>query len=508
MFRIDHFLIVVFALVFAVTIPTVAASSSNRPNIIFILADDLGYTDIANYGSKYYETPNIDKLAGEGLKFTSGYTCGPNCQPTRAAIMSGQYGPRTGVYTVGNINRFNWQSRPLRPVDNMTELPLDKVTLAQSLKQAGYVTGLFGKWHLGNQGPHHPSQRGFDEAIVTSGKHFNFTTNPPVEYPEGTYLADFLAAKATDFMHRHKDKPFFLYLPHYGVHSPHEAKAEIIKRFAGKSPDGGHHDPAYAAMIASVDDSVGTILATLDELNLAENTLVIFSSDNGGVGGYQREGIGRNNSITDNAPLRGGKGMLYEGGIRVPYVFRWKNVISPGQVTDIPINSVDLYPTLLEIAQASSLPDQPLDGESYLSVLKSPQNARLKRGAIFWHFPGYLGQGENSWRTTPVSVIRSGDWKLLEFLEDGKLELYHLKDDVGERHNLADQMPDITADLHAKLVAWRDGIGAPLPTKNDAISASVSSTKGKGKGKGKGDSIGKGNGKKRRKLQEGAREAE
>ncbi|HOW80792.1 MAG TPA: sulfatase-like hydrolase/transferase, partial [Verrucomicrobiota bacterium] len=184
------------------------------PNIVFILADDLGYTDVGCYGSKYYETPNIDRMAASGIRFTSGYSCGPNCAPTRAALMSGQYGPRTGVYTVGSIDRFNWRSRPLRPVDNVIRLPLDKITLAQSLKRAGYATGMFGKWHLGDGERYHPRQRGFDEAIVSAGVHFEFTTQPPVEYPKGAYLADFLTDRAVDFIRRHKEQPFFLYLPH------------------------------------------------------------------------------------------------------------------------------------------------------------------------------------------------------------------------------------------------------------------------------------------------------
>ena len=209
--------------------------AAEKPNIIFILADDLGWTDLGCQGSKYYETPNIDRLAAEGMRFTDAYTCGPNCQPTRAALMSGQYAPRTGVYTVGGIERFNWKSRPLRPVDNVTKLPLEKITMANALKQAGYATGMFGKWHLGNDAEHHPSKRGFDEAIESSGRHFNFVTDPKQKIPEGTYLADLLTDRAVDFISRHKDRPFFLYLPHFGVHSPHEAKEEIDRALQGQA---------------------------------------------------------------------------------------------------------------------------------------------------------------------------------------------------------------------------------------------------------------------------------
>jgi arylsulfatase A-like enzyme len=441
-----------------------SAEDARKPNIIFILADDLGYTDVACFGSKYYETPNIDRLAKSGMRFTSGYTCGPNCQPTRAALISGQYGPRTGVYTVGGIDRFNWQSRPLRPVDNVTELPLDKITVADTLKKTGYATGMFGKWHLGKNAKHHPSQRGFDEAIESSGVHFNFKTDPPTDYPKGQYLADFLTDHAVDFIERHRDQPFFLYLPHFGVHAPHEAKKELTAKFKDKAPASGHKNPTYAAMIASVDESVGRILATLDKLSIAENTLVIFSSDNGGVGGYERAGLNKG-GITDNAPLKGGKGMLYEGGVRVPYIFRWKGKIAPGTENTTPINSIDLYPTLVEIAGAERPRGYTLDGESYAPLLTGA-NSKLDRDAIYWHFPGYLGAGAGQWRTKPVSSVRAGDWKLMEFLEDGKQELYNLKRDIGEEHNVAKQNPDKVKELHAKLVAWREQVGAKMPTPN------------------------------------------
>lgn len=440
--------------------------AADRPNIVFILADDLGYTDVATYGSKYYETPNIDRLAQEGLKFTNGYTNGPNCQPTRAALISGQYGPRTGIYTVGNIDRFNWRSQALRPVDNVVTLPAEKITIAQSLKKSGYATGLFGKWHLGNQPQAHPSKRGFDEAIVSNGKHFNFDTDPKTAYPEGKYLADFLTDKAVDFIERHKEGPFFLYVPHFGVHSPYEAKPELIEKFKAKAAAGGHKDPVYAAMLASVDESVGRITAKLDELGLAENTIVIFSSDNGGVGGYQREGI-QAKDTTDNAPLKAGKGSLHEGGIRVPYVFRWKGQIPAGTISTQPIASIDLYPSTLELAKAEKPENYPLDGVSYAAHLKDPVHTKVERDALFWHFPGYLGAGNNTWRTKPVSVVRSGQWKLIQNLEDRSVQLYDLDADLGEKNNLASAQPEKAKELLAKLDTWREGIKAPLPTKNE-----------------------------------------
>ena len=452
-------------LLFAFSIFTTSALP-DKPNIVYIMADDLGYTDPACFGSKYYETPNIDNLASQGMRFLNGYSCGPNCQPTRAALMSGQYGPRTGIYTVGNIDRFDWQSRPLKPVENVVELPLKKITLADSLKSNGYKTALFGKWHLGQQGEHHPSKRGFDEAIVSMGKHYDFVTMPKVEYPQGTYLADFLTNKAVNFINQNKEKPFFLCVHHFGVHSPYEAKKELIERFQKKQGVGGHNNPTYAAMLFSVDESVGRILKTLDDLNLSKNTLVIFTSDNGGVGGYVREGIRQGGDKTDNTPLRGGKGMLYEGGIRVPYIFRMPGTINPGTTSNTPICSVDLYPTLHEFSKSELPKNYKLDGESYFSQLPSDTSKSLKRNDIFWHFPGYLGAGENTYRTKPVSVIRSGIYKLLEFIEDGKIELYNLVEDVGEKNNLASQMPDLKKELYDKLTNWRNDIKAPMPSKN------------------------------------------
>lgn len=451
-----------------------AETAARKPNIIFILADDLGYTDVACYGSRYYETPNIDRLATQGIRFTAGYTCGPNCAPTRAALLSGQYGPRTGIYTVGSIDRFNWQSRPLRPVDNVTSLPLEKTTIAQALKNAGYATGMFGKWHLGGKEEYHPSKRGFDEAIESEGAHFDFKTNPKVDYPKGQYLADFLTDKACDFIERHKQEPFFLYLPHFAVHAPHDAKADLIRKFEPKTPVGGHNSPRYAAMIASVDESVGRIVALLDKLKLADNTLVIFSSDNGGVGGYVREDIKEAGDITDNAPLRGGKGMLYEGGTRVPYIFRFPGRIPAGTECGVPINSVDLYPTLLELAGVKPPANYTLDGASYLSLLTGGGKGELKRDAIYWHFPGYLGAGKDKWRTTPAGAIHCGDWKLIEFFEDGRTELYNLREDIGEKNNLAAKMPEKTRELAEKLHAWRKQVGAKMPTKNQEQTSAAS----------------------------------
>jgi arylsulfatase A-like enzyme len=475
--------------------PLVAAD--RPPNIIFVLADDLGWTDLACFGSKYYETPNIDRLAAQGMRLTNHHHC-QNCAPTRSALLSGQYGARTGTYTVGSIDRFSWQTRSLRPVDNVTNLSLNRDTFANQLKAAGYATAMFGKWHLGSAPDYHPSKRGFDEAIESNGQHLDFKTDPKTEYPKGQYLADFLTDKAVDFIQRNQAKPFLLYLPHFGVHSPFQAKPELVTKFKGKPGVGGHNNPTYAAMLASVDESVGRLMAKLEELKLADNTVLIFASDNGGVGGYGRpDGLIREpgkmpkaggdesgGGITDNTPLRSGKGSLYEGGVRVPFIVRWPGKVAAGSALGTPTVHVDLFPTLLELSGAAK-PRQALDGESLLPLMLG-KSSTLKRDAIFQHFPGYLGSGNGLWRTTPVSLVQMGDWKLMEYLEDGRLELYNLKDDLGETKNLATTNPDKAKELHERLIAWRKASKAPMPTPyNVEAAAPAPATKKAGMGKAK-----------------------
>jgi arylsulfatase A-like enzyme len=360
---------------------------------------------------------------------------------------------------------------------------------------------MFGKWHLGSTPDYHPSKRGFDEAIESEGQHFDFKTNPKTEYPKGQYLADFLTDKAVDFIQRNQAKPFLLYLPHFGVHSPFQAKAELVAKFKSKPGVGGHNSPTYAAMLASVDESVGRVMAKLEELKLADNTVIIFASDNGGVGGYDRPdglirepgkgGTGKKaksgddedgSGITDNTPVRSGKGSLYEGGVRVPFIVRWPGKVAAGSALGTPTAHVDLFPTLLELSGAAK-PRQVLDGESLLPLLLG-KSSTLKRDAIFQHFPGYLGSGAGKWRTTPVSLIQMGDWKLMEYLEDGHLELYNLKDDLSETKNLATTNPDKAKELHQRLIAWRKETNAPMPTPNKGEAGAPAAKKaGKGKGK-------------------------
>jgi arylsulfatase A-like enzyme len=463
-----------------------AAAPAAKPNIIYVLADDLGWTDLACQGSQYYETPNIDRLAAQGMRMLRYYNS-QNCAPTRAVLMSGQYAPRTGVYTVNTLERGQAAERRMKVPRNETNLPLDRFILPQALKSAGYATGMFGKWHLGSADAYHPGSRGFDEAIVSDGKHFQFSTSPAVKYPEGQYLADFLTDRAVDFIGRHKDHPFFLYLPHYAVHSPIQARADYEATWKKKPAKGTHWNPTYAAMIQSLDDSVGRIVSKLDELKLAENTVLIFSSDNGGVGGYQRtEAPAQRKGNTDNAPLRGGKGTLYEGGIRVPFIVRWPAVVRPGTASDVPVAHVDVYPTFVDIAGGRPRTGYTLDGVSFAPVLRDPR-ARLAREAIYWHFPGYLESyvHPTGWRTSPVGAIHAGDFKLLEFFETGTVELYNLRDDLGETRNLAGQSPEKVRELRARLAAWRKETGAVMPTMKSAqeLSADAGTASESRKGK-------------------------
>jgi arylsulfatase A-like enzyme len=428
---------------------------------VFILIDDMGYKDLGFMGSTYYETPNIDRLAGEGVVFTSAYANGPNCAPTRACIMSGQYGPRHGVYTVGSSQRGPAHLRKLIPIRNETTLDPTVVTIAEALKPAGYVSASIGKWHLGKGERNSPVAQGFDVNIAgnrrgSTRRHFSpYSLENLADGPDGEYLTDRLTDEAIKFIETNRDRPFFLYLPHYAVHTPIQAKESIIAKYENKQPTGGQNNPKYAAMIESTDQGVARIMQKLDELGLREDTVVVFFSDNGGVVG-----------ITSMEPLRGGKGMLYEGGVRVPLIVRWPGKTKPGSVCDVPVIGIDFYPTILEIAGAPKRKDHVLDGESIVPLLKG--RSGLGRKAIFWHFPAYL-QGnygwKETWRTTPAGAVRKGRWKLIEYFEDGRLELYNLKQDIRESNNLASTMPKKIAQLHALLRKWRKSVDAPVPTE-------------------------------------------
>jgi arylsulfatase A-like enzyme len=422
-------------------------------NFVFIIIDDLGWRDIGVMGRArglgeprlYYETPNIDKLAGQGVVFTNAYANAPNCAPTRACLMSGQYAPRHGVYTVGTSERGKANMRKLVPTPNKTMLDSKVVTIAEALKAGGYTSACIGKWQLGKEEPFRPEDQGFDVAYDRSRRsHFA---------ADGEYLTDRLTGESIKFIEANKDGPFFLYLAHHAVHTPIQAKKELVEKYKKKEPSGGHNNPAYAAMIESVDQSVGRIMDKLDELGLTENTVVFFFSDNGGHA-----------NMTSMAPLRGSKGTLYEGGIRVPMIVRWPGVARARSACDVPVIGIDFYPTILEMAGVSKPSGYFLDGLSIGPLLKG--KGRFKRDAIFWHFPAYLepyNEKQQPWRTTPAGAMRQRDFKLIEFFEDGRLELYNLKNDIGERSNLAEKMPDKAKELHQLLVGWRKSVDAPVP---------------------------------------------
>ena len=425
-------------------------SQPQPPNIVLIYIDDLGWRDMGFMGSTYYETPHIDGLAASGMTFTDAYANAPNCAPSRAALLSGQYAPRHGVYTVASAERGESRFRKLIPTVNTTSLDTSTVLISEALQQAGYTTAHFGKWHLGNN-EYAPGNQGFNVADEASWR----TKRSHFMPDTGEYMADYLTDRAIDFLGEQGREPFFLYLSHYGVHTPIESKPEKIEKFSQKEGDAHHFDPTYAGMIESIDESVGRVLAALEEEGFAENTVVLFFADNGGYG-----------PITKMHPLRGAKGMLYEGGIREPLVVRWPGKVQAGSSSDTPVIGVDLYPTFLDVAGISSSASYTLDGESLLPILAG--EGSLEREAIYWHFPAYLEAYRDSevpWRTTPVAAVRSGDYKLIEFFGEDQLELYNLKEDIGERNNLAEEMPEKVDELYAMMQTWREQVNAPVPTE-------------------------------------------
>lgn len=434
------------------------------PNIIFIFVDDMGWRDVGFMGSEYYETPNIDKLASQGMIFTNAYSNAPNCAPSRACLLSGQYSPRHGVYTVDTSSRGNSKFRKLIPIENTTILDSNIVTIAEALKPAGYVSASIGKWHLGNDPQFGPIAQGFDinvggySAGHPQNGYFVPYKNPKLpDGPPGEYLTDRLTNEALNFIESSKERPFFLYLPHYAVHTPLQAKEDLIEKYKKKPGSNGQNNPKYAAMIENTDQGVGRIMDKLDELELTENTIVFFFSDNGGVKG-----------ITSNQPLRGGKGMLYEGGIREPMAVCWPGVVRPGTTCDTPVIGVDLFPTILEMSGVPIPEGKLLDGVSIVPLLKGTKD--LNREAIFWHFPAYLqGKAEGArdphFRSRPAGAVRADDWKLIEYFENGALELYNLADDISEQNNLVDTMPEKTSELHKLMLAWRKQVNAPVPTE-------------------------------------------
>jgi uncharacterized sulfatase len=422
-----------------------SAAETRKPNIVFILIDDMGWPDTGCYGNRFNETPNVDKLASQGMRFTDAYAACPVCSPTRASIMSGQYPAHVGItdFIPGHQRPY---AKLKVPVNRTQYLPLDIVTLAEALKPAGYTCGCFGKWHLGGR-EHFPDTQGFDSWVVSNGRHFNFKTVPPMEIDKNAYLSEFLTDQAEKFLEENREGPFCLYLSHFAVHVPLEARQALIEKYEKKpKPDTGINNPVYAAMVEHVDHSVGRIMAKLDELGLVENTVVVRQRYDllGGL-------------VSSNAPLREEKGTLYEGGIREPLIVRWPGVVEPGSTCSEPVSSVDYYPTLVDIAGAPPPVGQVLDGVSIRPLLE--QAGGLKRDAIYWHYPHYH-------HSTPAGAIRAGDWKLIEFFEDGRLELYNLAEDISESRNLAAEMPEKVAELREKLAVWRHDVNAAMPKPN------------------------------------------
>lgn len=456
-----------------------AAERGKRLNVVFILADDLGWKDVGCTGSTFYETPHIDRLAREGMRFTQGYAACPVCSPTRASIMTGKYPARVKI--------TDWigghKAGALLPAEYIEHLPLEEVTIAEAMKEGGYVTASIGKWHLGAKG-FLPEDQGFDVSIAAA----NGAGHPPdYFYPwqlknkskpgilatghPGEYLTDRLTDEAVHFIEENEDKPFFLYLPHYAVHIPLGAKQDLIEKYKRKleampprqgkefGREGEHKDklvqdnPTYAAMIESLDQGVGRVMDKLAELGLDQNTIVIFTSDNGGVSTAQ-------GFPTSNAPLRGGKGWLYEGGIREPVIVRWPGVTKAGALCDRPIVSNDWYPTLLEAAGLPAKPKQHVDAVSFVPLLRGQADAP-DRGPIFWHYPHYSDQGG-----TPGSAVRSGDWKLIHWYEDDKYELFDLRDDPSEQKDLAAKEPAKVEEFKKVLEDWLKSVDANMPRPN------------------------------------------
>ncbi len=461
-------------------------------NFVFIMVDDLGWTGLGCYGSTYYETQNIDRLASQGIRFTEGYATCQVCSPTRASLMTGRYPARVGVTDwilpqwMEDSDYTPDKGQKLLCPKNPRFMNLDEITFAEMLQPAGYTICHIGKWHLGPE-EYYPEKQGFDiniggcdlgwppnffDPYYKEGSHAVSGLPPTVKKvgrittlksrKEGEYLTDREADEAVRFIRTHKNEPFFLYLAHYAVHMPIQAKAELIEKYKAK-PVTDQKNYVYAAMIHSVDDAVGRVMQTLDELNLADKTVVIFTSDNGGkvaeLSEYTDEDMGPRVGPTSNAPLRWGKATPYEGGIRVPAIIRWPGVIEPGRVSAEPITTIDYFPTILEIAGAKSPVGREIDGLSLVPLLK--EQTSLHRPAIYWHFPHY-----HRYNNSPFSIIRAGDWKLIRWYDRETFELYNLREDISEANDLSDKMPEKVIELNAELETWLKSIEAKMPRPN------------------------------------------
>ena len=434
-------------------------SAAEKPNIVLIFADDLGWQECGFTGSDFNETPHLDRLAKQGMVFTQAYAAAGNCAPSRACLISGQYTPRHGVYAVGSTNRGPANRMRLVPIKNRGGLAADEFTLPKALKSAGYTTGMFGKWHLDGKEGSQPKDH-FD-VVQVDGHTWNGRDE---QDPKGAYS---IAAAACKFIEANRGGPFFAYLPHYAIHSGLQSRPATFEKFKRKMPGKSPFDPAVAACLADLDESIGIVLKKLDDLGLTEKTLVVFTSDNGGTHVSQE-------------PLRGKKGCYYEGGIREPMIVRWPGVASAGTTCAVPVINVDFFATFAAVAGAKLPADRPLDGANLAPLFAGA--TRLDRPAIFWHFPGYLDgpvpRGRDPvFRTRPVSVIRKGDWKLHLYHEEWQLdggraklaenhavELYHIAVDPGEHRNLATSEPQRRDELVDDLLVWIKHVPATLPS--------------------------------------------
>lgn len=454
--------IVLLFLLGSLFVATQIAAAADRPNIILIFADDLGWQECGFTGSDFNETPHLDRLAKQGMVFTQAYAAAGNCAPSRACLISGQYTPRHGVYAVGSTDRGPEERMRLKPIKNCSGLAAREFTLPKALKAAGYTTAMFGKWHLdGSQGS--KPQDHFD-VVKVEGHSLNSRNE---QDPKGVFS---IATAACEFIEANRQGPFFAYLPHYAIHSALQSRPETLAKFKNKTPGKLHSDPASAACLAELDESIGIVLKKLTDLGLDQNTLVVFTADNGGTHVSQE-------------PLRGKKGCYYEGGVREPMIVRWPGVVTPGTRCDVPVINVDFYATFAALAGAKLPTDRPLDGANLQPLFTGAK--QLDRAAIFWHFPGYLDgpvpRGRDPlFRTRPVSVIRKGDWKLHLYHEEWQLdggrenlaanhavELYNVVADPREMSDVAATQATKRDELLDDLLTWIKQTPAPLPSETN-----------------------------------------
>ncbi|MCL2665538.1 MAG: sulfatase [Defluviitaleaceae bacterium] len=473
-----------------------------KPNIIFILIDDMGWTDLGCFGSSFYETPNIDRLASEGMRFTDAYAACPVCSPSRASYMCGKYPAAIGVTDWIDHDRVLHPQRGiLIDAPYIDHLPMSEKSVASALRDGGYATWHVGKWHLGDL-PYYPQNHGFDVNLGgckrgTPGKGYfsPYGIDGFADGPDGEYLTDRLTDEAVNLIKRHDySKPFFLNMCHYAVHEPIQVKAADRERFEKKRialgldklnfseegevfPNAPKNNPykirrrlfqsdaGYAAMVFNLDENIGRLMDAVKNAGQENNTIVVFTSDNGGVAATEIVHFtdGQCHHITEmptcNKPLSQGKGWMYEGGVREPLIVKWPGIVKPGTECGTPVTSPDFYPTFLQAAGLPLLPKQHRDGVSIMPLLTGAEG--FDREAVYWHYPHYGNQGGS-----PAASVRKGDYKLIEFYEDNSLELYNLIEDIGELNNLANTLPDIVSDLHGLLCRWRDSAGALYPQKN------------------------------------------